>query len=143
MRIQDSVKADLSRRLAHALNQAMSPEGQIHSKPATADRRPAGRAASNVVDLNARRGDNDSHERMEAYLGRPGWDGLDAVKARAVHAVYHGGARTLYDFAFLQYIAKTLHPETFADIDPQANLDAFFRDYMPTQFTGTYMTKLP
>ncbi|MEM9010876.1 MAG: ABC transporter substrate-binding protein [Pseudomonadota bacterium] len=84
-----------------------------------------------------------THARMQPYLERPGWDGLAAVKDGELHAVYHGGARTLYDFAFLQYIAKTLHPEAFADIDPQANLDAFFAEYMPIRFSGTYMTQLP
>ena len=84
-----------------------------------------------------------AHARMEPYLARPGWSGLDAVKARQVHALYHGGARSLYDFVFLQYIAKTLHPELFEDVDPQANLEAFFRDYMPIPLSGTYMTKLP
>ncbi|MEM6942557.1 MAG: ABC transporter substrate-binding protein [Pseudomonadota bacterium] len=83
------------------------------------------------------------HERMEPYLGRPGWDQLAAIKSDEVHGLYHGGARTLYDFAFLQYIAKTLHPELFEDVDPQANLDAFFAKYMPVQFSGTYMTRLP
>lgn len=84
-----------------------------------------------------------THARMKPYLSRAGWAGLDAVKAERVHAVYHGGARTLYDFAFLQYLAKSLHPDLFADIDPQANLDSFFRSYMPIQSSGTYMTKLP
>ncbi|MEM9781635.1 MAG: ABC transporter substrate-binding protein [Pseudomonadota bacterium] len=84
-----------------------------------------------------------THALMMPYLGRPGWSDLAAVEAGEIHGVYHGGARTLYDFAFLQYIAKTLHPEAFADIDPQANLDAFFADYMPIRFSGTYMTQLP
>ena len=84
-----------------------------------------------------------THGRMKPYLGRPGWSDLDAVKSGNVHALYHGGARTLYDFAFLQYIAKSLHPEAFADVDPQANLDRFFADYMPIRFRGTYMTRLP
>lgn len=83
------------------------------------------------------------HARMEPYLGRPGWDNLSAVSAGEVHALYHGGARTLYDFAFFQYIAKTLHPELFEDVDPQANLTAFFENYMPISFDGTYMTQLP
>ena len=84
-----------------------------------------------------------SHERMRPYLDRAGWDGLAAVKDGEVHAVYHGGARTLYDFAFLQYIAKTLHPDRFEDVDPKASLEAFFEEYMPISFDGTYMTALP
>lgn len=83
-----------------------------------------------------------THERMRPYLGRPGWDKIDAVAGNKIHALYHGGARTLYDFAFFQYIAKTLHPELFEDVDPQTNLDAFFETYMPIQFSGTYMTQL-
>ena len=83
-----------------------------------------------------------THDRMRPYLGRAGWDKLAAVTNNEVHGLYHGGARTLYDFAFLQYVAKTLHPELFEDVDPQANLDAFFETYMPIQFNGTYMTHL-
>jgi len=84
-----------------------------------------------------------THARMKPYMERPGWADMTAVKDGSVHGLYHGGARTLYDFAFLQYIAKTLHPEEFADMDPQANLDAFFDKYMPIKFSGTYMTQLP
>ena len=84
-----------------------------------------------------------THARMRPYLDRAGWQGLDAVRAGKVYAIYHGGARTLYDYAFLQFIAKALHPEAFADVDPQANLDRFFATYMPIRFAGTYMTQLP
>ena len=84
-----------------------------------------------------------THERMKAYLGRPGWDGLDAVKNGKVFGIYHGGNRTLYDFAFLQFVAKGLYPDAFADVDPQASLEQFFETYMPVAFKGTYMTQLP
>ena len=84
-----------------------------------------------------------THARMQPYLRRPGWDQVSAVQAGEVHAIYHGGARTLYDFVFLQYVAKALHPEAFADVDPQANLDAFFAEFMPIRFSGVYMTQLP
>jgi iron complex transport system substrate-binding protein len=40
-------------------------------------------------------------ERLRPYLQRPGWSGLNAVKNGEVHSVYHGGARTLYDYACL------------------------------------------
>ena len=84
-----------------------------------------------------------THARLRPYLGRPGWDGMTAVRNGEVHAIYHGGARTLYDYAFLQYIAKALHPEAFADIDPQASLERFFETYLPIAAEGTYMTRLP
>ncbi len=84
-----------------------------------------------------------THARMRAYLDRPGWSDLDAARDGRVHALYHGGARTLYDYAFLQYLAKALYPEAFADIDPEANLDRFFATYMPIRFDGSYMTQLP
>ena len=84
-----------------------------------------------------------THERMAAYLGRPGWDGLDAVKDGKIIGIYHGGNRTLYDYAFLQFLAKVMYPEQFADMDPQAALERFFATYMPVEFKGTYMTTLP
>lgn len=84
-----------------------------------------------------------THARMRPYLDRPGWSGLPAVQNGQVYGIYHGGARTLYDYVFMQYIAKALHPSAFADVDPQANLDRFFAAYMPIEFSGTYMTKLP
>ncbi len=80
--------------------------------------------------------------RLRAYLGRPGWDRLDAVRDGRVFGIYHGGARTLYDYAFLQFVGKALHPSAFADVDPQATLDLFFQTYMPIPFSGTYMTGL-
>ncbi len=84
-----------------------------------------------------------THARMKPYLGRPGWDGLDAVKNGNVFGVYHGGNRTLYDYAFLQFVAKGLYPDAFADVDPEATLKKFFDTYMPVELKGTYMTKLP
>jgi len=84
-----------------------------------------------------------THERIKPYLDRPGWADLNAVKAGEVHGVYHGGARTLYDYAYLQYIAKTLYPGAFADVDPQATLERFFDEYLPIEAKGAYMTRLP
>lgn len=80
--------------------------------------------------------------RMAPYAKRPGWSSLPAVKNGEVHAVYHGGARTLYDYSFLQYIAKILHPEAFADVDPVANQARFYETYLPIKADGSFMVKL-
>ncbi|MEM7546827.1 MAG: ABC transporter substrate-binding protein [Pseudomonadota bacterium] len=86
---------------------------------------------------------SQTHERIAPYLDRPGWSDLSAVKNGQVHAVYHGGARTLYDYAYLQYIAKVLYPEAFADVDPQETLERFFDEYLPIEAKGAYMTRFP
>ncbi|MEM8645239.1 MAG: ABC transporter substrate-binding protein [Pseudomonadota bacterium] len=86
---------------------------------------------------------DDTHARMKPYKQRPGWSELDAIKSGKVFAVYHGGTRTLYDFAFLQFIAKSLHPEAFADVDPQKNLEKHFEEFMPIPLKGAFMTQLP
>lgn len=83
-----------------------------------------------------------THDRIKPYLKRSGWDTLDAVKNNQVHGLYHGGARTLYDYAMLQHIAKTLYPEAFKDVNPQATLERFFGEYLPIEAKGTYMTRL-
>ncbi len=80
--------------------------------------------------------------RMQPYTKRPGWSSLPAVQKGEVHAVYHGGARTLYDYTFLQYIAKQLYPEAFADMDPAANHRRFYKTYLPIEAKGSFMLKL-
>ncbi|MEM1047785.1 MAG: ABC transporter substrate-binding protein [Pseudomonadota bacterium] len=97
----------------------------------------------NVVLLGPGVDAETTHARMAPYLQRPGWAELPAVKQDRVFGVYHGGTRTLYDFTFLQFIAKALHPDLFADVDPQKNLEDFFDQYMPIKATGTYMTQMP
>lgn len=81
-------------------------------------------------------------ERVAGYLARPGWAELPAVKSGDVYTVYHGGARTLYDFTFLQFIAKALHPDAFADLDPIANHKAFYEQWLPIAAEGSFMMKM-
>ena len=80
--------------------------------------------------------------RLAPYAKRPGWGKLEAVKSGEIHALYHCGARTLYDFAFLQYIAKVLHPDAFQDVDPVANHKKFYDEWLPIEANGTFAVKL-
>ena len=84
----------------------------------------------------------ETRGRMQPYMERPGWAGMNAAQNGQIHAVYHGGARTLYDFAYLQYIAKVLYPDAFDDVDPMANLAAHYAKYLPVSPQGTFMVKL-
>ncbi len=83
--------------------------------------------------------DELARERVKAYLGRPGWDQLPAVRNDQVHAIYHGGARTLSDYVYAQYIAKQLYPEAFKDIDPAAEIRRYYDTWMPIKADGVFV----
>ena len=80
-----------------------------------------------------------ARERMAAYLKRPGWSNLPAVKNHGVHGIYHGGARTLSDYVYAQYVAKQLYPDAFKDVDPQQNLRDFYEKWLPVKADGVFM----
>lgn len=80
-----------------------------------------------------------TRERMAAYLGRPGWSELPAVKNGNVFAIYHGGSRTLSDYVYAEYIAKQLYPEAFKDMDPAENLRQFYAKWLPIKADGVFM----
>lgn len=77
-------------------------------------------------------------ESLTPYLTRKGWDQLSAIKNNRVYGIYHGMSRDIIDFAAFQFIAKSLYPEEFADVDPEANLKAFFSKYLPVDLDGVW-----
>ncbi|QBY46461.1 ABC transporter substrate-binding protein (plasmid) [Arsenophonus nasoniae] len=77
-------------------------------------------------------------ERLTQYALRAGWPQLPAVKNQRIYALYHGGARTVYDFIFIQYLAKSLYPSAFVDVDPQHNLAQFYHQYLPIEAEGIF-----
>lgn len=83
-----------------------------------------------------------TRDSLKQYLGRPGWDGLKAVKASQVHAIEHGLCRTLFDYVAMQYIAKQLYPQEFADVDPAEAFRAYHAKYLPVAYSGTWMARV-
>lgn len=83
----------------------------------------------------------ETANRIKPYLERVGWNKIDAVKNKEVFAVDHGGLRSIYDYIYVQYIAKSLYPERFKDIDPEKNLEEFYEEYLPIKPNGTFMTQ--
>lgn len=80
--------------------------------------------------------------RALPFLKRAGWQDLPAVQNDEVYAIYHGGTRTLYDYAFLRFIAKTLYPAAFQDVDPQAELEDYYKQFLPVKLDGTFMMRI-
>ncbi|MBN5383795.1 ABC transporter substrate-binding protein [Serratia marcescens] len=79
--------------------------------------------------------------RLTQYARRAGWPQLPAIKDQRLYALYHGGARTIYDFIFVQYLAKALYPAAFADVDPSRNLARFYRQYLPIEADGVFLQR--
>ncbi len=80
-----------------------------------------------------------TRERMKPYVERAGWSELPAVKNGQVHAIYHGGARTLSDFVYAQYIAKQLYPDAFKDVDPAKNIADYYAKWLPIRAEGVFV----
>ncbi|MEP3114159.1 ABC transporter substrate-binding protein [Nisaea sp.] len=122
---------------------ALSPEYVLASKPEMvllAGSGWAGRDQAVLMGFGV--DENETQARARAYRSRPGWAELPAIRNKEIYAVYHGGARTLYDYTFLQFIAKALHPEAFADIDPQENHRRFYERWLPVKASGSFMLKV-
>lgn len=80
--------------------------------------------------------------RLAPYARRQGWSGLAAMRAGELHAIEHGLSRALFDYTALYYIAKALHPDRFADIDPVEELRQYHARFMPVAFEGCWMARL-
>lgn len=80
-----------------------------------------------------------TRERMKAYMQRPGWSELPAVKNGDVFAIYHGGARTLSDYVYAQFIAKQLYPTAFKDVDPAKNIADYYAKWLPIKADGVFV----
>ena len=84
----------------------------------------------------------DTQRMIENYLKRPGWTSMDAVKNKQVFAVYYGLAYGMYDVASIAFLAKCIHPDLFADIDPMAMLKDYYDRFMPYDISGVWMTQI-
>ncbi len=80
-----------------------------------------------------------TRERIKPYVERAGWSEFPAVKNGQVHAIYHGGARTLSDFVYAQYIAKQLYPDAFKDVDPAKNIADYYAKWLPIKAEGVFV----
>ena len=63
-------------------------------------------------------------------------------KNKRVYGIYHTASRSLADLASAQFIAKTLYPQQFADIDPNKTYLDFYRKYLPVVPDGTFYIRL-
>ncbi|HEV7256969.1 MAG TPA: ABC transporter substrate-binding protein [Bosea sp. (in: a-proteobacteria)] len=83
-----------------------------------------------------------ARERLARSMTRNGIAGLDAVRQGRAHAVWHHFYNSPFNVAAVQVFAQWLHPQLFADLDPQALLATMQRRFQPVPLDGTYWTSL-
>ena len=95
----------------------------------------------NVV-LGYNQSENKARENLRTYLDRKEWKGIQAVKNNNLNAVYHDLSRHVFDFAGVEFLAKTIQPELFSSLTPMEDLEEFFHLYMPFEIEGCFMVGL-
>lgn len=97
---------------------------------------------NNKVDTAAEMGigvnEATARAKLNGFAHRNGWSSLPAIQNDRLFGVYQGASRTLVDFTMVQFIAKSLYPDLFKDIDPVKNYHDYYKKYLPVMPVGTF-----
>jgi len=77
-------------------------------------------------------------ERLAGLAARSGWPELSAVKNGQFHSVYHQFYNSPYHFVAMQAFAKWMHPDQFADLDPEASMIELHDRFLPIDYSGVF-----
>ncbi|QRV23661.1 ABC transporter substrate-binding protein [Marinomonas foliarum] len=83
-----------------------------------------------------------ARKRLEGYKNRLGWSSINAVKNNRLYAAYHGACRTIFDAAMIEFYAKVMYPDLFADLNPEEAYLDFYKKYLPVTPKGTFTLAL-
>lgn len=81
-------------------------------------------------------------EQLAGLMQRPGFPELKAVKDGNVMAIYHQFYQSPYHFVAVQALAKWLHADRFADLDPVATFNELHERFLPIDVSGVFWTSL-
>lgn len=77
-------------------------------------------------------------KKLGEFAQRPGWSEFNAIKNKRLYAVHHGAGRELYDYVTLMALGKFFYPEDFKDVNPEAELKAYYKNYLPYDVSGVW-----
>lgn len=83
-----------------------------------------------------------AHKTLARVAARPGIAQLSAVKAGRVYGISHLLLNSPLDIVAIERLAKWIHPQLFADLDPQATLDTINKKFLAVPYTGTHWIDL-
>ncbi|MFC0141329.1 ABC transporter substrate-binding protein [Erwinia mallotivora] len=82
-------------------------------------------------------------QRLTALMARPAFRTLPVATNGNAHAIWHQFYDSPYNFVAIQVMAKWLHPDLFADIDPDATFREFHQRFLPLSYQPGYWVTLP
>lgn len=80
--------------------------------------------------------------RLQNLMKRNGFSVLKAVQQQHVMAVYHQFYDSPFNVIAVEAMAKFFHPQAFADVDPQADLEALYKDFTGVDYSGLFFLQL-
>ncbi|MBA8882061.1 ABC transporter substrate-binding protein [Phyllobacterium myrsinacearum] len=86
--------------------------------------------------------EKEAQRKLDALTKRPAFTGVKAVKNGNVHAIWHQFYNNPYQFVAIQEIAKWLHPDLFADLDPTATFKELHARFLPLDYKSGYFVSL-
>lgn len=121
---------------------AMNPEKVLAAKPEMvfiAGRETELKKNESALVMGVNISKEEALRRLKGFETRTGWSELPAIQNKKLFGLYQGASRTLADQAMLQFMAKAMYPDLFADLNPhQAYLD-FHKKYLPVVPEGTFV----
>lgn len=75
---------------------------------------------------------------FDALIGATGFNALRAVEEGRVAGIWHLFNDSPVHIALIEYLAKTLHPDLFADVDPAATMAEIETRFSPVQVPGIW-----
>lgn len=85
----------------------------------------------------------DMRARLQRLMARPAYRPLAVARSGRVHAIWHQFYDSPYQFVAIQALATWLHPELFADLDPDATFREFHARFLPVPYQPGYWASLP
>ncbi|AXO15284.1 ABC transporter substrate-binding protein [Thalassospira indica] len=90
------------------------------------------------IVLGAKTNADQARASLANSMERTGLPLLSAVKSNQVYSVWHHVYNNPINVFALQAMAKWLHPDIYADLDPDAELATFFERFQAVDLNGVY-----
>ncbi|SUC79220.1 ferrichrome/ferrioxamine B periplasmic transporter [Providencia stuartii] len=81
-------------------------------------------------------------KQLAKLVDRQGISSLTAVKDKHVMAVYHNFYNNPMNIFAIEAMAKFMHPQTFATLEPEQNLQEFLQQFTAIKANGVFWIAL-